>query len=262
MSKVFISYLKEDKKPVEKLIQRLKSSVQVWVDYERLMPGDRWSDVIRQEISEGDYFIACFSEYYHARSRTYMNEELTIAIEEMRKRTTDRPWFIPVRLSDCKIPNRTVGAGETLRSLQWVDLFKDFEEGVKRILFVVTGDTYRSYIKSSKDGTCVQLDETLAVIEGWLAVVESSRNKMKKQGLENYKVIIRPVKLSEISDEGPEMIPYPIFDGQRDRMEMIVPPEPVIGRQEIRYWSDSVIDFLIQYIYAGEDDDDEEDDNL
>ncbi len=51
-----------------------------------------------------------------------MNEELTVAIEELRLRPTDRAWFIPVLLDDCEVPDRSIGAGETLRTLQWIKL--------------------------------------------------------------------------------------------------------------------------------------------
>jgi hypothetical protein len=52
-----------------------------------------------------------------------MNEELTTAIDELRRRPTDRTWFIPILLSECEIPDRSIGGGETLRNLQAVTLY-------------------------------------------------------------------------------------------------------------------------------------------
>jgi hypothetical protein len=66
-----------------------------------------------------------------------MNEEITQAVEQLRQRSVDKPWFIPVLLSNCEIPDRTIGAGETLRSFHWIDLYSDWNEGIKRILQVV-----------------------------------------------------------------------------------------------------------------------------
>ena len=40
-------------------------------------------------------FLACFSAKSVARTRTYQNEELVLAIEELRLRPADRIWFIP-----------------------------------------------------------------------------------------------------------------------------------------------------------------------
>jgi HEAT repeat protein len=70
-----------------------------------------------------------------------MNEEVTLAIEELRQRPTDQAWFIPVLLDGVDIPNRTIGAGETLRSLQWVRLHEDWNDGIARILSAVRPDS-------------------------------------------------------------------------------------------------------------------------
>lgn len=68
-----------------------------------------------------------------------MNEEITLAIEELRQKPPDRSWFIPVLLSDCEIPDREIGPGETLRDLQWVHLFEDWEGGLEKIRKVIEG---------------------------------------------------------------------------------------------------------------------------
>jgi len=66
-----------------------------------------------------------------------MNEELTLAIEELRSRSTNRVWFIPVLLDMCDVPARSIGAGETLLDLQWVDLHSDYEQGLKKITGII-----------------------------------------------------------------------------------------------------------------------------
>ena len=38
------------------------------------------------------------------------------------------PWLIPVRFDDCNVPDWDIGAGRTLRSLQYADLFGDRRE--------------------------------------------------------------------------------------------------------------------------------------
>jgi WD40 repeat protein len=73
-------------------------------------------------------FIACFSQRSITRSRSYQNEELALAIEELRSRRPGDPWLIPVRFSDCDIPEIDIGMGRTLRSIQRADLFGDREE--------------------------------------------------------------------------------------------------------------------------------------
>lgn len=132
--KVFVSYVREDQDAVDRLAKELSAyGIKVWLDKTDLKPGHRWKDTIREAISEGDFFIACFSEAYQRRSKSYMNEELTLAIEELRQRPTERAWFIPVLLSECQVPARSIGAGETLRDIQWVALHHNWEQGIATI---------------------------------------------------------------------------------------------------------------------------------
>lgn len=62
-----------------------------------------------------------------------MNEELTLAIDELRLRPTARAWFVPVVINEGEVPDRVVGAGESLRDLQWVNLDEDWPAGVEMI---------------------------------------------------------------------------------------------------------------------------------
>jgi len=123
---------------VERLARTLSAyGIQVWLDREQLRPGERWAAAIQHAIEAGAFYIACFSTQYAMRSRTYMNEELTVAIDELRLRPTNRAWFVPVLLDDCDVPDRSIGAGETLRSLQWLKLHENWEQGVARLLAVI-----------------------------------------------------------------------------------------------------------------------------
>lgn len=132
---VFVSYVHDDTAAVDRLCEELSNQgIKVWLDRENIYPGERWRGAIRRAITEGAYFVACFSSAYSQRTKTYMNEELVLAIEELRQRPTDRVWFIPVKLSPCDIPDRDIGAGETLLDLQYVDLHSDWRHGVDRIL--------------------------------------------------------------------------------------------------------------------------------
>lgn len=133
MRHVFISYVREDQKLVDQLCSDLRSKgVTVWLDRDQIQPGERWKHAIRGAIRGGALFLACFSPQYHSRDQTYMNEELTIAVEQLRLMTEDRAWFIPVILSKCPLPNRSIGAGQTLEDLQWVSLAEDWSGGIEK----------------------------------------------------------------------------------------------------------------------------------
>ena len=138
MKRVFISYVNENFLIVDLLYQALDSrGIQIWLDRNNIAPGLRWKREIRRAIQQGAFFIACFSQEYDERDKTYMNEELTIAIEELRQRPTNQIWFIPVKLNECEIPDRDIGGGETLRDLQHVNLYEDWDSCIRRILEVI-----------------------------------------------------------------------------------------------------------------------------
>lgn len=137
--RVFISYVHEDMEQVIRLCHELKAEgLDVWRDEERLRPGTRWGETIRNEIRDSDFFLACFSDSYATRDHTYMNEELTVACDRMRVSRRDLTWLLPVRLSECDVPAFPIGpGGETLRDLQFADLWDDWAGRVRRLLLAL-----------------------------------------------------------------------------------------------------------------------------
>jgi ABC-type branched-subunit amino acid transport system substrate-binding protein len=121
----FISYVREDTERVARLTQLLTDAgIRVWRDTENLWPGQDWKIQIREAITSGTLaFVACFSDSSEGRETTYQNEEIILAVEQMRLRPRGRSWLIPVRFSECTIPEYDLGAGRNLHSLQRVDLF-------------------------------------------------------------------------------------------------------------------------------------------
>lgn len=142
MEHVFISYVRENADIVGKFYKELKQElkprgIEVWLDLHAIDPGARWKTEIRRAIRQGAFFIACFSEEYSRREKTYMNEELTIAIEVLRQFHAGRTWFIPVKLNECEIPDLDIGRSETLRDLQSVALYENRNRGIQSILNVI-----------------------------------------------------------------------------------------------------------------------------
>lgn len=159
MKKVFISYVHNNTSDVDRFCQDLKSfGIEVWLDRDEIYPGTFWAEAIRKAIQNGAFFIACFSKEYRDRAKTHMNEELTLAIEELRLRDTGKPWLIPVKLNECEIPDRDIGAGKTLRSLQVVSLYEGWTKGVQRILKVVQPES----LSGQEDSASEELGERLS----------------------------------------------------------------------------------------------------
>jgi len=136
--RVFISYVREDSEVVDRIAAELRrEGIDVWLDRTHLLPGDRWAQVIQEAISDGDFFIACFSAAFASRKQTYMAEELLIAIDQLRKRPYSRRWFLPVLLGDCEVPKIPIGPGDTLRSLHAVDFSLDWHQAKDQLVRAV-----------------------------------------------------------------------------------------------------------------------------
>lgn len=131
--RVFLSYVHENLRLVERLVAELRRrGADVWFDRDALPPGVIWRDEIRRAISNHEYFLACFSREQNVRPRSYMNEELELAVEEVRLRG-NVPWFVPIRLSG-DIPDIRIGATRSLRDIQYVDVSgKHWKVGVEAV---------------------------------------------------------------------------------------------------------------------------------
>jgi HEAT repeat protein len=133
-SGVFVSYVDEDEPIVDSLCSALaRRGIAAWRAKAAIGAGDNWKREIRLAIQNGNSFLACFSNQLGRRRRSYMYDELMIAVDELRRRPPDRAWFIPVRLEPCEIPEIPIGGGDTLTALHFVDLFDDWTRGVDAI---------------------------------------------------------------------------------------------------------------------------------
>lgn len=140
--RAFISYVHDDAERVDRLQNFLQAAgITVWRDSADLWPGQDWKAEIRNAIRAGSLaFIACFSENSQKRERSFQNEELILAVEEMRLRRPGTTWLIPIRFADCEVPHFDLGAGRTLDSLHRLDLFGDsWERGAARLAATILG---------------------------------------------------------------------------------------------------------------------------
>jgi len=138
MAHVFISYVHENKEIVDRLVNDLtQRGIEVWLDRTMINPGQNWKVSIAKAIDKGDFFLACFSKEYGEKKKSYMNEEISLAIEQLRRRGDDTNWFIPVLLSG-EIPNRYIDASRKLTDIQWVELNEhSWDKDIQRILRVI-----------------------------------------------------------------------------------------------------------------------------
>src|SRR5882757_9600521 len=134
---VFVSYVRENSDRVDELCAILDAAkIPYWRDRSKLGPGDEWKVKIGEAIRSGSMiFLACFSNESRAKAKTYMNEELTLAIEEGRQLPPGRTWLIPVRFDDGPVPEWNLGTGKLLSDLNHCDLFgKGYEPNIFQLV--------------------------------------------------------------------------------------------------------------------------------
>jgi hypothetical protein len=205
MAHVFLSYVHENENDVIRLSNDLiKHGIRVWLDRKDIKPGAKWQDAIREAIRKGDFFIACFSKQYGNKGKSYMNEELTLAIEQLRQYANDRKWFLPVLITDCEIPDRAIGAGETLRDIQYLPLYQDWEEGIRRLVATIKGEGDDSFHEVS--GGVITTEGTSDILPSFLddvvAYIEKDEQDRSKE------VIFAGISLSDV------MLKYPQYEAQ------------------------------------------------
>jgi hypothetical protein len=138
MKKVFISYVRSDSKEVDRICEEFRrNNIDYWIDREQIKPGTLWKTAIRNAINDGAYFLACFSKDYEDKTETHMNEEILLAIEILRKKHFNSGWFIPVKLTECKIPSIDIGGGNTLHDIHHLEFYKGWNAAIKRLIDMI-----------------------------------------------------------------------------------------------------------------------------
>jgi hypothetical protein len=78
-----------------------------------------------------------------------MNTELGLAIEELSQIKAERPWFIPVLLSNCEVPDLSIGGTRTLCDLQFVELYRNWSVGTSVIISAILKSSSKVGMKSA-----------------------------------------------------------------------------------------------------------------
>jgi nucleoid DNA-binding protein len=132
-ARVFIAYVEEDLRPAKKLYAAFEQhGFRPWLDKKKLIPGQNWPRAIETAIQTSDFFVACFSRRSTSKRGSF-HSELRYALICAATVPLDEIFFIPLRLDGCVVP------GRISRSFQYVDLFPDWEAGVKQVIAVMKG---------------------------------------------------------------------------------------------------------------------------
>jgi len=125
---VFISYAREDSEESQRLYNDLKDVGLIpWRDKDVIKPGQNWKIAIRKGIKSSRYFIPLFSSK-SVEKIGYVQKEFKYAIDNYDQFPESEIYIIPARLDNCDIPF------EKLEEIQYVDLFPDWNKGIKQML--------------------------------------------------------------------------------------------------------------------------------
>ena len=135
---IFLLHARQDEEAVRRLYWRLRrEGADVWLDQEKLLPGQDWVYEICNAIHNSDVVIVCLSRHF-VKQGGYRHEELKIALETADSLEMGDIFIIPARLEPCDLP-------DSLRRWQCVDLFES--EGYKKMLHALREVVASRWIK-------------------------------------------------------------------------------------------------------------------
>ncbi len=124
----FISYAREDSQTARRLYRDLVTAgAKPWLDSEELIGGQEWELAVRKAVRESAHFLALISAN-SVNKRGFVQKELRQALDLLDEFPPEDIFIIPIRLDNSS------PAHEKLRRLHWIDLFPEYDDGLRRIL--------------------------------------------------------------------------------------------------------------------------------
>lgn len=129
--RVFIAYVEEDLALARRLRDGLMAAgCSPWMDKDKLIPGQNWPRAIKRAIEISDAFVGCFSVRSSSKRGPFQTE-LRWALHCAQRMPLEETFVVPVRFEACAVPKRIA------EELQYVDLFPDWDAGVKKVVGAV-----------------------------------------------------------------------------------------------------------------------------
>jgi hypothetical protein len=177
--KVFISYAREDYASAKRLFDYLKriADTEPWLDQESLLPGMDWKYGVMVALRQSRFVILLLSRCLINKSG-YIQHEIKETLERLSAFPPGSIFLIPARLEEC------MPKDEELLKLNWVDMFPDWDEGIKKIIMSIE---YESKKETSKEKETIKavsnsithspaIEFGRRTTSGVIEVLESSRD--------------------------------------------------------------------------------------
>jgi hypothetical protein len=163
---IFISYAREDESEAKRLHNSLTSKgFSPWLDKWSLLPGQIWRIEIEKAIRRSHFAVLLLSDC-SVDKRGYFQKEIQLALDVFETLPAGQIFLIPARLNECRMP-------ETLRAIQWVDMFPDWDEGLdlicKSIFYQRTKDIgSRSIEQEAPAPNDIKVIQPASELDPWL----------------------------------------------------------------------------------------------
>lgn len=156
---VFLCHASEDKPIVRELYNRLtKDGINIWLDEEKLLPGQDWQLEISKAVKNSEAIIVCLSSR-SVNKAGYVQKEIKQALDVAKEKPEGTIYFIPVRLDECPVP-------DSLKIYHWVNLYEDKGyEKIKQALKTRIKFLESEYITENNVGFYPDLAQITIIIE-------------------------------------------------------------------------------------------------
>lgn len=149
---IFLSYAKKDKNKVRKIYNKLlDEKLNPWVDFEDLLPGEDWEQIILSTIRKARLVLVFLSKNSVSK-RGYVQKEITEALDMADRMPEGYIYLIPVKLEECQVPSR-------LAKWHWVELNE--ETGLEKLVNSIRSNIFKAAErgKSKKKKSNKNIDE-------------------------------------------------------------------------------------------------------
>ena len=137
--RVFVSYASEDRALAARVFASLQSQgFAPWLDEDGLRGGERWNDIIEDQLREAEYVLVLESRALAAKRVGYVNKEISIAREQSQRYRGS--FLIPLATEDIPLEDRL----EVLNSFQRLPLrAPSYEADLAALVSVMRRDYQR-----------------------------------------------------------------------------------------------------------------------